>query len=130
MWRGVRLEATGTPPEQRGRPVLVAPEVVRVASAELGEALEELGFAGALRLLPARLPRLVSGKELLGVQVSRPQAMVLLDRQRIVVLEVKPVLCLVRERTSELVLRALGLGWSVRISRPVGLRRRRSDRHD
>ena len=98
------------------RAVLVAAQVVRVPRAELREALEELRVGRPLRLFPAGLPRLVRGEEALGVQRLDAEPVVLLDRERVVVLELQAVRRAVGERPAELVPWTAGLRRRVRVA--------------
>src|SRR6266511_1076149 len=117
--RGVRADPSRCSSEQPLGSVRVPPEQVHVARAQLGQALEELRVGRVARLLPRRLPRLVGGEEATGVEVLATQTMVLLERERVEVLELERVLRLPGPGATELVARPPGLVAGLR--RPPGL---------
>src|SRR5439155_25456106 len=100
----------------------VAPEDVGVARAELRQPLEELRLVRLLRLLPARLPCLVRGEEPLRVEVPDAQAVVLLERQGVVVLHLERSPRIPRERPAQLIARPPRLGRGVRVAPAPRLR--------
>src|SRR5439155_26549551 len=128
--RGVALEPSGRSAEQRVRAVLVAAQVVCVARAQLRQALEELRLGRSLRLLPAGLPRLVRGEEPLSVRRLDAELVVLLDRERVVVLELQAVRRAVGERPAELVPWTAWLCGRVRVAWAVRLGRGRAVAHE
>src|SRR4029450_10888499 len=119
MTRGVRADPSRCSSEQPLGPMSVPPEQVHVASAQLGQALEELRVGRVARLLPRRLPRLMGGEESTGVEVLPTQTMVLFDRERVEVLELERVLRVPGLRATELVARPAGL--VAGLGRPPGL---------
>src|SRR5439155_23489329 len=122
-------DAPCSPAEQGERAVLVSPEEMGVAGAELGQALEELSFGRLLGLLPARLPRLVGREESAGVPVLDAELVVPLQRERVVVLQLERVPGVPWLRPPQLVARALRLRRRVGPPWTVGLRSRRSLGH-
>src|SRR5437867_156226 len=117
--RGISGDPPSGPPQELHRPVAVPPQQVDVSSPELREPLEELGVVGVAGLLPCRLPGLVCREEPPGVEVLAAQAMVLLQREVVEVLQVQAVLGIPRLRPAELVSGAPRL--VARGRRPPGL---------
>src|SRR5919106_5959761 len=79
-----------------------------VARAHLRETLEQLRFVGIPCLLPGRLPRLVCREPPSGMRVCPAELVILVQAQRIKVLERELALGLPRERPAKTIPGSLG----------------------
>ena len=95
--------------EKGERAVRVSSTVMDVSGPELGEPLEELLVSCALRLFPCGLPGLVRLEEPPLVEVVSAQPVVLLDGERVEILELQTVLLAPREQPPQLVAGSLRL---------------------